>query len=224
MIVKTEGVTLGYIKYKDSSIIARVFTREFGFQSLLVSGIRSKKSKHNPGYFEGFSILDLLLYQSKRSSLHRLSEFKLSHPTHSIRSDVRKRSIALFLSEVLYRLLQGEEGEHGALYDYLRESIVAFDTTTSGVENFHLQFLLRLAGFLGFGFDSLGAADQIGLGHSEEVDKLASVLYYGDFFGTFPINGKQRSDILEALIKYYQTHLHQGLEIKSLPVLQSIFK
>ncbi|MEM9329220.1 MAG: DNA repair protein RecO [Bacteroidota bacterium] len=224
MILKTEGVTLGYIKYRDSSIIARVFTREFGFQSFLVTGIRSKKAKNNPGFFEGFTILDLVLYQSKRSTLHRLSEFKLSEPCHSIRTEVRKRAIALFLSEVLYRLLQAEEEQHVPLYTFLRQSILQFDGASAAIENFHLQFLLRLASYLGFGFESISSHSQIALGHSEEIDHLASDLLQADYFSPFDMTGKQRSEILEAMIKYYQTHLHQGLEVKSLAVLQSIFK
>ena len=224
MILETEAVTLGYIKYKDSSIIARVFTRDLGFRSLIVNGIRSKKSKNNPGYFEGFSVLDLVIYHSKRSNLHRLSEFKLAYPTVSIRSDVRKRSIVLFLSEVLYRLLQSEESENVGLYHFIRQSTLALDQAEVGIENFHLQFLLQLAGYLGFGFDWLRPEDEIGLGHSAEVDQLARDLLHADFFTHFEMNGHQRSEILESIIGYYRTHVHQGLDIKSLAVLQSIFK
>ena len=224
MILKTEGVTLGYIKYKDSSIIARVFTRDLGFQSFLITGIRSKKSKNNPGYFEGFTLLELILYQSQRSNLHRLSEFKQQDPLPSIRSNVRKRAIALFLSQMLYRLLQSEEEQNLPLYHFLQQSIKAFDEATTGVENFHLQFLLRLASFLGFGFEPSVHGGRINLGHSEDLDEIGSQLLQSPFFETFEINGRQRGEILEALIKYYQTHLHQGLDIRSLAVLQQIFK
>ena len=111
MITKTEGISISYIRYKDTSIIARVFTQHHGLQSLVVNGIRSKKSRRNPGYFEPFSVLELVLYWSKQKDIHRLSEFQAKYPLSGIRSDLRKSTITLFLSEILGKVLQSEKQE-----------------------------------------------------------------------------------------------------------------
>ncbi len=48
MLNKTKGIILHQIKYTDSGVIAQVYTREFGRQSLMIKGMRSKKSgRHN---------------------------------------------------------------------------------------------------------------------------------------------------------------------------------
>ena len=45
MLEKTEGIVLNYLKYRDTSIIVRIYTRKYGLQSYIVNGIRSQKSK-----------------------------------------------------------------------------------------------------------------------------------------------------------------------------------
>jgi len=48
MIEKTKGIVLHQIKYSDSGIIVQLYTSTFGRQSLLVKGLRNKKSgRHN---------------------------------------------------------------------------------------------------------------------------------------------------------------------------------
>lgn len=224
MIAKTEGISINYIRYRDTSIIARVFTRHYGLQSLVVNGIRSKSSRKNPGFFEPFSVLELVLYWNKQKDIHRLSEFRARHPLPNIRSDLRKSTITLFLSEILGKILQSENHENKLLYEFLEASVVAFDAASSQFENFHIQFLLKLSTFLGFGFDYSLMRDQVVTGHADEIDQFLESLSTQDFFSDIPANGRLRSETLDILVKYYQHHIGHAMEIKSLEVLRSIFK
>jgi DNA repair protein RecO (recombination protein O) len=45
MLHKTRGIALSYVKYRETSIIVRIFTRQFGIQSYIVNGVRSKSAK-----------------------------------------------------------------------------------------------------------------------------------------------------------------------------------
>ena len=56
------GIVLSYMRYGDTSIIARIFTEESGYGSYIVNSVRSQKSKKSIGYFQPFTILDMLLY------------------------------------------------------------------------------------------------------------------------------------------------------------------
>lgn len=224
MLSKTEGISINYIKYKDTSIIARVFTRNYGLQSLIINGIRSKKSRKNPGYFEPFSVLELVLYWSKEKDLHRLSEFRPKHMLSNIRTDMKKSAITLFLSEVLTKVLQAEKHENVALFEFLEASVVAFDDAIENDENFHLQFLIKLTTFLGFGFEPSLISDQVVSGHASQIDEFAENLSQKDFFAPIVASGKMRSETLDMILKYYQYHLGQALEIRSLEVLKSVFR
>ena len=224
MISKTEGISINYIKYKDTSIIARVFTRDYGLQSLIINGIRSKNSRKNPGYFEPFSVLELVLYFSKDKDLHRLSEFRPKHMLSNIRTDMKKSAITLFLSEVLAKVLQAEKHENIALFEYLEASVVAFDHAVENDENFHLQFLIKLTTFLGFGFEPSLIQDHVVTGHASQIDEFAESLATEDFFVPISASGKMRSETLDMILKYYQYHLGHALEIRSLEVLKSVFR
>ena len=223
MIVKTEAITLHYIKYKETSIIARVYTRERGMQSVIVNGVRSKRSKKNPTHFEPFSILDLVIYLSKGGDLHRLNEFETKHPVIDIRSNIRKSAIALFLAETLQKVLWTEKDKNTELFNFLSHAILAFDEVRTSFENFHLQFLLKLTALLGFRFDNV-ELESLPIGHSsEEIPFFISELQKADFFENVPAHGKLRSETLSAILLYIQHQLGHKLEIKSLKVLQSIF-
>ena len=57
MLVSTEAISLNYIKYSETSIIVKCFTKSNGLKSYLLKGIRtSKKKKLILGFF------NLLLY------------------------------------------------------------------------------------------------------------------------------------------------------------------
>ena len=45
MKYKSLALSLTYIKYGESSIISKLFTKEKGLQSFIIKGIRKKKSQ-----------------------------------------------------------------------------------------------------------------------------------------------------------------------------------
>ena len=65
MITKTKGIVLNYIKYGDTSIICKIYTKSFGVQSYIINGIRNSKSK-NIGLYQPLNILDLVVYNKKK--------------------------------------------------------------------------------------------------------------------------------------------------------------
>ena len=54
MIIKTEGIVINYIKYKESSIIIKILTEDYGFQSFLLNGVRSVRSKKSIGFLNKY--------------------------------------------------------------------------------------------------------------------------------------------------------------------------
>ena len=77
MIIKTEGIVINYIKYKESSIIIKILTQEYGFQSFILNGVRSVRSKKSIGFFQSLNVLELVAYKSPKADLYRLNEFKI---------------------------------------------------------------------------------------------------------------------------------------------------
>lgn len=223
MIVKSRGIVLSYMKYGDTSIIARVFTEEYGYGSYIVNSIRSQKSKKSIGYFQPFSLLDLVLYVKQTRELQRISEFKSHHPLHHIHHHLTKSSVTIFLTEVFSKLLQSEQSPNPDLYEFAEESIKAFDLLQKNIANFHLQFLLKVGPHLGFAIDDIenlfSSTGKIAPSNEEyhTMDLLMKEVYGADI----PMSRDSRNSMLEIILNYYQHHAHISRP-KSLEVLRSI--
>ena len=60
MLVSTEAISLNYVKYSETSIIVKCFTKSDGLKSYLLKGIRtSKKKKINIGFFQPLTQLEI---------------------------------------------------------------------------------------------------------------------------------------------------------------------
>ena len=150
MISSTKGIVLSFIKYKESSIIVRIFTEQFGLRSYIVNSVRSARAKGKIALYQPLTILDLEVYENKNKNIQRISEVKCHFPYKHIPFEISKMTIAIFISELLTKVLRDAEEENKGLYSFLETSLMQFDTTPDAVGHFHLQFMLKLSLFLGF--------------------------------------------------------------------------
>ncbi|GAB3579451.1 DNA repair protein RecO [Hymenobacter daeguensis] len=237
MLIKTRGIVLSFLKYRETSIIARVYTEQLGVQNYIVNGVRKAKPPGRIALFQPFTLLELVAYVARGSSgLTRLSEYRCSEPFQSLPYEVQKSSVVLFLSEVVSRAVREEE-KNEPLFQFLHDSILAFDRQAAGTENFALSFLLELATYLGFGISSGGElTDQVIMaGHAatargavgpptlrlKEFDGYFDELLRDPARSTIP-NGRVRHELLHVLIRYYQLHVEQMGEIRSLDILSEV--
>ncbi|MGI4762708.1 MAG: DNA repair protein RecO [Janthinobacterium lividum] len=238
MLIKTRGIVLSYLKYRESSIIARVYTEQRGVQSYLVNGVRRAKPPGRIALFQPFTLLELVAYVPRQGgSLTRLAEFRCAEPFRSLPYEVRKSSVALFLSEVVSKSVREEE-ENVSLFRFLHDSILAFDQQEVGIENFALLFLLHLASYLGFGVETGGELiDQVAMagpaptgsyfGTGPATLRLREFEHYFDELLRTPAavtipNGVVRRELLAVVIRYYQLHVENLGEVKSLEILSEV--
>ena len=217
MLVKTKGIVIRYIKYRETSIIVNIYTETYGMQSYIVNNIRSAKSRSSPALFQPLSLLELEVYHRKTAEINRLADWKTSEHLSSIYTDIKKATIAIFISEVLYKSIKETESQNG-LFDFLYHSIHLFDSIEKGYENFHLQFLLKLVKYLGFGIHNVENAEIPG------IDNVSiSKLFDGSFESATSISNVDRRKMLDGLVRYYQAHIDGFGKIKSLDVLREVF-
>jgi DNA repair protein RecO (recombination protein O) len=237
MLIKTRGIVLSYLKYRESSIIARIYTEQLGLQSYVVNSVRKAKPPGRIALFQPFTFLELVAYEARgASTLSRLAEYRCAEPFQTLPYDVQKSSVVLFLSEVVGRSVREEE-RNEPLFSFLHDSIQAFDQQREGTENFALIFLLHLANYLGFGV-ATGAelVEQVLMaGHAPTGPGATAPAtlrlrefegYFDELIGeatasTIP-NGRIRRELLTVLIRYYQLHIEQLGEIRSLDILSQV--
>jgi DNA repair protein RecO (recombination protein O) len=240
MLQKTKGIVLHYIKYGDTSIIAYIYTEVFGRQAFIVNGVRKKSSKIKLNQFQPLSILELDVYYKPGRDIHRIKELKNSRLLKTIQDNIVKSSIALFIAEVMYKTLREVE-PNKPLFDFIYNSIQTLDMKTSGIENYHLVFLLLLSKYLGispvdedqksieFGviqppeFKKSNAGISFLLTDEERVAMTQLHEYSFENLEKIKIDNNTRSNLLEKFVEYFKLHLEGTGTIKSLAVLKEVF-
>lgn len=220
MIFKTRGIVFRFTKFQETSIIVTIFTEMFGLQSYLVNGVRSKSSRNKIALYQPLTLLNLVVYHREHANIERIREISCLHPYRTLASDVKKSTLAMFLTEVLNKTVK-EESHTAEVFQFLCDSFIALDTLTEGYENFHIVFLLKFSRYLGFGVYSakevLGE-NQAGRETGDLLDRFLNAAYETNI----NITNAQRRALLDLLLKFYARHIELG-EIRSVQVLRDIF-
>lgn len=239
MLHKTQGIILHTTNYSETSIIAKIYTRQFGVQSYIVSGTRSKKSNKRSQLLQPLTLLEMVVSNSEKTSLQRINEFTVAYHYSDLPSNILKSSIAIFLNEVLYKSLK-EEHKDEELFDFIFHSFQILDLTNENYMNFHLSFMLQLSKFLGFYpqgeysssysvFDLIEGkyinslpAHQLFLRQEESecLFKLLKLSY--EDAGYLKLSSAQRERLLAGIVKFYQLHISTFGEMKTVEVLRQI--
>ena len=224
MLHKTRGIAISYIKYKESSIIARIFTEAFGMQSYIVNSVRSSSAKSKIALGQKLTILDLVGYHNTKKEINRSSENKCSFTFRTIPYQIRKSSIAMFLTELLYQVLR-EEGENEQLFEFVHESVVLFDRIQENYENFHLHFMLSLSRFLGIRPESAKAMMEE-VGHRRKFDGIfveqLNFMLQSKYGQEQKLTKATRNEILALILDYYRFHYDSIRDLKSIQVLKEV--
>lgn len=219
MLHKTRGIVFRFTKFRETSIIVTIFTEAFGLQSYIVNGVRSKSAKNKIALYQPLTLLNLVVYHRENANLERIKEISCFHPYHSLTADVRKSTLAMFLTEVLNKTVK-EESHAGEIFGFLCESLITLDAQQEGHENFHLIFLLKLSRYLGFGAHQ--AHQVLGRhGLDMETEKMLNLLITAEYDTALKIDNMQRRTLLELLLKFYARHMDLG-EIRSVQVLREV--
>jgi DNA repair protein RecO (recombination protein O) len=220
MIHKTHGIVFRFTKYGDTSIIVTIFTELFGLQHYIVNGVRSKSAKNRIALYQPLTLLDLVVYYRENANIKRIKELKCLHPYQRITTDIKRSAIALFLGEIINKVVR-EESHAQELCHFLIASFIALDSDRVNVENFHLVFLLKLSRFLGFGAQQ---ANEVlhDWPVSSPVESLLQQLLTADYDRIPVIHYADRKELLEIILRFYQHHTETLGEVKSLEVLRSV--
>ena len=205
-----------------------MYTEAFGRASYLVARTRGKKSSVSKALFMPLSVVEMEVEHLNKRDLHRIRETRLCYPLTELFCNPVKNVLALFLSEVLFRVVKETDPR---LFEYLSESIQLLELSDKGVANFHLVFLLRLLYYLGIypNADSYAAGSCFDMLNGVFVDRIPMHRHYLNrqesavFARLLKISFENRVSVINRILEYYRLHLPDFPEIRSLSVMQSLF-
>ena len=227
MRIRTKAIVLSTLKYGDHSLIAKAYTSEAGLQSFMLKGIfRSRKGKLKTAFFQPLTQLEIIASTSPSGKLGYIQEALLSYPYTTVHADIRKGTIALFLSEILGQSIREQEPDP-ALFQFLEASLQWLDQHDK-IANFHIGFLIALTRHLGFYPDTINLQapffDLTEGAFCHELDHFRAFLGTDfDAIHTIRLTQKQRQRLLSQLVSYFEVHLHGFSKPRSLVVLDAVF-
>ena len=208
-------IVLNTTRVKENSIVLHTISRTYGRRSFLV------RVGKNAGmsYFLPLNLLEVSVTENPKSDLWYARVVSAETPLNSIRDNIYKNPISLFMAEVLFRIVKQGNAEDG-LYDWCRRQILTLDALETDFSNFHIRFLLELAVALGFRPQVNDILPFTGEYQSVIESFMTSSLAESMLI---PLSGQVRNDLASSLIRYLEFHTESTINIRSLAVLRELF-
>ncbi len=239
---KTRAIIFRTVKYGETSLVVSAFTELFGLQTYLVNGVRtSKKSGLKASLYQPASVVDMEVYHNERNTMHRIKECNRAHIFKMVLTDVMKNSVAIFLMELLYKLLKQPE-QNSDLFYFCEDSLLQLDESTAHVTaNLPLFFALHISHFFGFKIDDNFSEENafLDLQEGNFINARPSHTYYIEGenalitsellkimvpseLNDIRMNHLKRRELLQRYMEYYALHIQDFGQMKTLMVMQEV--
>ena len=219
MLQKTRGIVFRFVKFGETSIIANIFTEQFGLQGYMIKGVRTNSRKSKIALFQPMTLVEVVVYHKENAGIMHIKEVKCFHPYQFINANVRKASIAMFINEVLNKSVK-EQSHPQEIFNFIAASLISLDAIEQP-ENFHLMFLIGLSRHLGFG-PNLASEVLGGRMVTMDEEQVLGQLITSEYTTVIPMTYQQRQNILAVLLRFYQAHSDGFGEMKSVAVLKEV--
>ena len=139
-------------EYRETSLIAEVYSRDSGRLSVIFKGIRSRKSRYS-GMVQPFVPISLSLFG--RSDLKTANNLEFPERPFSITG--KNLILGMYVNELLYRLLEKYDPLESVFdsYEYLLQKLEKLNNPISSLREFELNLLIDLGYVINFHTDSV---------------------------------------------------------------------
>ena len=128
-INKTEAIVLKKRDFRETSLIAEFYTRDFGKITGLLKGIRQ-----DPGKFassvEPFSFNEIVYYEKRNSALHLVTQCDLRQDFYNLKKDLSKLGLCSIITEMVNEIMAPED-KNEAVFDLLTSTLKEIDTNNN---------------------------------------------------------------------------------------------
>lgn len=233
MLSKTKGIVIRTIKYGESSAICNILTEDFGLIGFHIPSAYKPKSKFNISYFQMLNILEISFNFKKNTSLYKLSDVSCLHaPTiegfnkqvmyhlycemlqDSIKSDEINANLFKYLMHEAIPELNDEL--HFWQLPYVMLNLLYQYGCAPNTDSYRTGYFLDLEN---------GLFVERQLEFKKTIDSQTSSLLYEilqNGIHHLQLDRKSRSEVINALIRYFQIHVNENFELKSMEILSEV--
>jgi DNA repair protein RecO (recombination protein O) len=243
MLQTTQAIILRIVPYGDTSLIVSAFTQRYGIQQYMVKGARrtSKKGSSQAPFLQPAAILELVVYHNDLKQLQIIKEMRWAHVYSQVMQNISRNAIALYMVELLSKCLRQPEANE-ELFVFAAQQLQLLDTCDNAVAaNLPLYFTLQLAAHLGFRMEDeydarhpyLDLREGVfvseppihGMYTDPQLSEVTHQLLQHDNAITLyriKLNHQQRRALLQAYTHFFQYHVADFGQLKTLAVLQEV--
>lgn len=234
MTASTPGLVLHTTPYSETSVVVKVFTRQFGVRSYIIKGVRGHGGRVKQNMLQPLSCLDMVVYVNPKNELNYIKELSPRHPdTQTINQPSNQaidNALRFFKTEVLYKALREEE-PLPELFDYV-------ETENGYRSDEPILFLLTVAHHLGIApldnhsvreplFD-LQEGRYVSTANETTLSPALSAMLH-EYLSNFtshlsPFTLSERRTLIDAMIAYFQLHLSGFRNFNSHEILHTILR
>ncbi|MBR4648926.1 MAG: DNA repair protein RecO [Bacteroidaceae bacterium] len=235
MFLSSPAIVLSKVRHTDSTQILTLYTQAEGSIPFAVRGTKSKPQAAN---LQPLTPLTIEWDHHPSRTMQHLKSVSLLSPLTSLTSHPHKAAVASLLGEALHHALRQER--HGDIFPFLLSSLQWLDAASEPFDNFHLIFLMRLAGHLGIEpnlenaasspfFDMINAEctpvqpqHNYYLPHSDlRLAPLMLNLGYANMH-RISFTPSERHRALRAILAYYRIHIPGFPQLRSPEMLKDM--
>ncbi|MBP1691276.1 MAG: repair protein RecO [Bacteroidetes bacterium] len=148
MIVKSDSIVLKTMKYRESSMIATLLTRDYGKISVIAKGVRNKPRGGGTS-LEPMNCVRAVIYRKPGRELQLLSQCDQVRAFKGLSEDLKRMAAGMAVVE-LANLAVAPDEAHPEVYELVAGTLGALSNATRVPENALYYFEVRLLGVLGF--------------------------------------------------------------------------
>lgn len=238
--LSTQALVLHTTAYSESSVIAKIFTRQLGVRSYILKGVRKGGGRTKQNLLQPLSYLDLVVYNNPKTQLNYLKEIAPHRAQPGAAPDaldeMSRHALRFFMTELLYKTLREEEPMPD-LFDYVVEALNVQGSRS--MSHLPVTFMLSVSRHLGIEpldnyssreplFDMQSGRYQYA--GSTTLDRTTSLLLHSFLQalheGTpVPVATlAQRTELINRLLEYFQMHLSEFRNFKSHEILHTVLQ
>ncbi len=214
-----QGIVLDTFKFKETSVVCKVFTLQHGCISVIIHGVGKQKSEFNLIHLQPLSEIEFVVYLNEKKGISKVKELHLLATTFGLEPNMSRYSISIFISEIVLRTFKEWETEPD-LYDLLHYVSQIIGASNQTIHDVHLFFISKYTEILGFSIKSDIENDPLlGLDQNSKNSLFALVQLVD--YQPFCVNKNSRSCLIKFFMNYLERHIEMP-KIKSLQILEEV--
>ena len=214
MYSSTDAIILKNLNFKESSIISRIFTYEYGKISIIVKGAR--KSKNNiVSIIESGNIVNCTFYNGK-SSLKTIKEISCKKTHDQTRLDLLRYYFSMAIISIIDKSIH-EDQELKNLYNLSVHSLDSINIKKIDLDIIFIHFLIHFIDHLGFNI-----LDNIKNKKSEIIEAINMINTCNDLNSINQIPVNLISNIKLILYRYIKNHIIDLNDIQAISMIKNI--